>query len=200
MFNQYELLYMYRCGDEFALKMILRQMMPIIRRVISEALRKNRLLRIYSDDMYEEGVSSLMAAVESFREDRDASFRTYASVLIGNGVAGVCKYQTRQKRAAGSAMISLDMAVTERSEAADLLASKDRLSDPVFVLHMNEARERYEKAVASLSERDRKILETWQSGQDIRSLTETLDITRKAYETKKYRIRKKVIKTILEEE
>ena len=199
MFNQYELLYMYRCGDEFAFEMILRQMMPVIRNAVREALRKNILLQIYSEDMYEEGVFSLVTAVDTYREDRDASFRTYASVLIHNGISGVCKYQCRKKRASGSTMISLDSAVTEHSETADLVASKDKLSDPVFVLHMHEAGRRYEEAVASLTRREKEVLESWTSERDNRSSMDALGITRKAYETRKYRVRKKVIQKVLDE-
>ncbi len=200
MLNPYELVYMYRMGDEYALKMMIRYLMPVIRNAIAESLGRDEQLMIFREDMYEDSILAILNALESYREDRDASFWTYSKVAIQHAVMGVNRYQNRLKRCGGHTAVSLDAAVMERSEVIDFLASKDRLSDPVYVLHMKEAKKKYDRAVETLTEREREVLEAWVSGRDDETARNELNLTRKAYETRKYRIRKKVMRKVLEDE
>lgn len=195
--NPYELVYMYRTGDEYALKMMIRYLMPAVREAIAESLGRDEQLMIFREDMYEDAILAILNALESYREDRDASFWTYSKVAVAHAVMGVNRYQNRLKRCGGHTAISLDAVVMERSEVIDFLASKDRLSDPVYMLHMKEAKNRYDKAVKTLTEKERVVLEAWVSGRDDETARKKLNLSRKAYETRKYRIRKKVMRKVM---
>ena len=83
-------------GDEAALSRLAAEMMPI---VLSLAAKYKSLL-LDGDDLFQEGMLGLLAAVRTFSEDGGASFRTYASVCVNNRIVSALRKSTGGAQAA----------------------------------------------------------------------------------------------------
>ncbi len=83
-------------GDEAALSRLAAEMMPLVRSLAA----KYKSLLLDGDDLFQEGMLGLLAAVRTFSEDGGASFRTYASVCVNNRIISALRKSTGGAQAA----------------------------------------------------------------------------------------------------
>ena len=90
--NRYDNIPLQRAqnGDEAALAALVATYMPLIRRVARAAASPG----FDFDDAVQEGYIALFQAVRTYKEDRKASFATYATVCVRNAIVAA-------RRAAG---------------------------------------------------------------------------------------------------
>lgn len=88
--------------------------------------------------MRQEALCGLLAAVRNYRPDRGTSFKTFAALCIDRWLYTVIKNDTREKRYAGEAPLSFDMAVDD-NEVLLHEAVEDRLTDVVMLVELRAA-------------------------------------------------------------
>ena len=81
----------------------------------------------------------------------------------------------------------------------NLIPSRDRMSDPVFRLHFNEAARRMKDAEKKLSDREREVFSTWTEGGTYLMKAEKLGMTYRQYEGRLARIKRKMIAAVLDD-
>ena len=95
-------------------------------------------------------------------------------------------------------MYSLDSMISENNPAIETLEQKNRLSDPEYVLRMNQARDRLMEQISKLNPREQQVLLSWMNGNSYSSSAQEMGITPKQFDGRKQRVRKKIKKSILE--
>ena len=93
-----------RCGDEAALAALIAGYMPVIRRFAKAAACPG----LDFEDAVQEGYIGLFYAVNSFAENGQAAFSTYAAICIRNAILTARRAAVRKKHQPLSEAVELD--------------------------------------------------------------------------------------------
>lgn len=66
------------------------------------------LSSLEADDLFQEGLLGLLSAIYSFREEKNVTFRTYASKCISNSIKTAIKTSLRKKHIPPGGIVSID--------------------------------------------------------------------------------------------
>ena len=196
--NPYELLYMSRTGDTYAVRALFNLYKPILIHEVRNAIESCPCLNIYWDDLMQECMLALCKAAESYREDRGSSFATFLTIVIRNTMITYTRAVKRKQLGRVNHMYSLDSMISENNPAIETLEQKNRLTDPEYVLRMNQARDRLMEQISKLSPKEQQVLQSWMNGSSYSDSAQEMGITTKQFDGRKQRVRKKIKKSILE--
>lgn len=135
------------------------------------------------DDLIQEGMIGLLAAVNSYNADKGAKFATYASRCINNSIQTAIKKQSRLKDIPQSSLVSLEEEILERRvglSAEDEYLAKESVSTLTNVL--------YEE----LSSFENEVLRLYMTGCSYSEIADKLGKNNKAIDNAIQRIRKKL--------
>lgn len=160
-----ELVLTARGGDSGALAAVIAKMLPALHRAAARAVCPG----LDFDDAVQEGLIGLFHAIQTFDEQRNASFRTYGGVCVQNAVATAGRRARAKKHSPLSDYLPIDGELTqmgpedmaienERYEAA--VQSIERLLSPFEkqVLHLHMEGHSYGE-IARLSGRSEKSVD-----------------------------------------
>lgn len=133
------------------------------------------------DDLFQEGLLGLLSAIYSFREEKKATFRTFATTCITNSIRAVIKNSTRKKNIPLGGLISInDIEISVSSSPEDRIISAEETA----VL--------YNFLQTELSGMELKVIRLHLAGASYRSISEKLNITEKSVDNALQRIRGKL--------
>ena len=172
-----------RCheGDERAMEHMLNRYKNFVR---SKA-RSYFLVGADHEDIVQEGMIGLYKAVRDYRQDRDASFRTFAALCIDRQISHAIEASLREKNQPLNSYVSL---TDEEWEAA----FSRRKADPEMIVMGEERREEVLRTVRSaLSDLEKTVLEYAIAGLDYREIARKLGRTEKSVDNALQRARRK---------
>lgn len=135
------------------------------------------------DDLVQEGMIGLLAAINSYREEKGASFSTYAGHCINNSIQSALKKVSRLKDIPQSNIVSLEENYINdvvHLSAEDEYLAKESVSTLSTVL--------YEE----LSSFENEVLRLYIVGCSYSEIAEKLDKNTKAIDNAIQRVRKKL--------
>ncbi len=135
------------------------------------------------DDLVQEGMIGLLAAINSYNADKGAKFVTYASRCINNSIQTAIKKQSRLKDIPQSSLISLEEEILEKRvglSAEDEYLAKESVSTLTNVLD------------EELSSFENEVLRLYMTGCSYSEIADKLDKNNKAIDNAIQRIRKKL--------
>ena len=106
--NDNELLFLINENDEIAFETLIKRYETIINNVINKYKNKAINIGLEVKDLRQEGLVGLTTAVKTFSETKEASFRTYANILIERTIQDLIKSHDRIKYRSLNSAISLD--------------------------------------------------------------------------------------------
>lgn len=196
--NPYELLYMSRLKDRYAFEALFNQTRGILYNVVSQSIDSYKPLTPHKEDILQEASISIWRAIETYREDKDAGFYTFFLVLARRKVWNICKHYSR-KVIPLSEMASLDEMIMEGDCLYEAVAQKDPMNDPVYAMNYRMAEERFDDLKKDLSESETDALDAWESGEPYKEGAAKRGLTQKAWDGRRFRVRKKVRKAVLKD-
>ena len=117
----------------------------------------------------------------SFREDKNVSFRTYASKCIANAIRAALRSSTRKKNTPPGGVVSLS--------DIDIMAN-DSLEDSIISAESTDSIFRF--LSSSLSDKESDVVRLYISGKKYKDIAEELGLTEKAVDNALQRIRTKL--------
>ncbi len=196
--NPYELLYMSRLKDRYAFEALFNQTRGILYNVVSQSIDSYKPLTPHKEDILQEASISIWRAIETYREDKDAGFYTFFLVLARRKVWNICKHYSR-KVIPLSEMASLDEMIMEGDCLYEAVAQKDPMNDPVYAMNYRMAEERFDDLKKDLSESETDALDAWESGEPYKEGAAKRGLTQKAWDGRRFRVRRKVRKAVLKD-
>lgn len=162
-------------GSEVAMAAVIARYMPVIRRAARRAAGPG----LDFEDAVQEGIIGLFSAIQTFGEDRGASFSTYAAVCVNNAVSGAKKAAGRKKHAPlnHSVPISDEQSIPGPEEAA---------------IVREQVQVTLKKASTVLSPMEKTVLRLYLDGFSYPQIAKKLGIKEKAVENALGRVRKKL--------
>lgn len=140
-----------------------------------------------ADDLCQEGLLGLLDAVRSYREERGASFRTYAGTCITNRIIMAYRW------AVGGKNLPLNDFVPLNEDGASYRGIAEENADPEKML-VDEENLRLLKQFISrdLSKMEHQVLMLYLGGYTYQEIANALHITSKAADNALQRVRRKL--------
>ena len=111
-----ELLEQIQENNEEALEKLIERYKVVINGVLSKYKREASTIGLDVKDLYQEGLIGLITAIKRYDELKDASFRTFANLVIERQIIDLIKTNKRMKHMALNNSISLDSLLDEESD------------------------------------------------------------------------------------
>ncbi|MCR5371929.1 MAG: sigma-70 family RNA polymerase sigma factor [Solobacterium sp.] len=199
MENKYELIYMSRCGDEWAFTALFDQFRPMFTSLINEILLHNPLYENFREDMMQEAKIGLMDALNYYREDRNCRFATFVYLLVKRRLLSALRYHRAKSRVPLNNITALDGLVMENGSTYDVYRSPDDLGSPEYWVRYKAAYERLQETMASMRDIDRRVMYMWADEKGYAEAGEKLGMTPRSYDARLRRVKKTVRSAVLGE-
>lgn len=179
-----ELVSLVQNGDEKAAAILFSRMMPTVkRRAADYGFHSGADI----DDFVQEGLMGLLCAVNTYRADGEASFRTYANVCINNRIISAVKSSLRQKNLPLSNYAELE------DEACEIPAIHSGAQNPEEHIIAQEGEARiYSIINKRLSDFERRVFQLFLSGHSYDEIGELTNSTAKSADNALQRVRRKL--------
>ena len=165
-------------GDQEAFALLVHRMMPLIH----DQMRRLGTVGVDDEDLVQEALVGLLAAVRTYRPDGGAAFTTYATTCIRNRLLTVVRRNGIRMDHEQSLEDSPEVAVVQ-DDPAQLLMDKEELDDLLAQMRIH------------LTDREYQVLMLWMRGFSYTEIAARLGITAKAVDNAIQRIRRKIGKS-----
>lgn len=173
-----------RAGNEQAFSLLINRCIPMVKRHAS-ALRS---ASIEADDLAQEGMMGLMAAVRSYDPEAETSFRTYASVCVRRRMLSALKRASGAREIPASERVSMD----DGEEAPLPLASGEE--DPAqLVVRKEDVSRLHGRLRQLLTECEYDVLTLYLGAYSYAEIARRLEMNEKAVDNALQRVRRKLI-------
>lgn len=187
-----ELLACAKAGDENAEEILLEKYKPLVRARARELF----LVGGDQDDLLQEGMLGLFKAIRHYDPSEEASFATYARLLISRQMYTAIESARRQKHRALNA--SIPMSDLEEQQEDSLLGTAE--SPEAIVLDLERTQELRAAIDEALSPMERKVLDVYLQGYDYQQIAEQMGRSPKSIDNALQRIRTKAAKIVQSKE
>lgn len=146
--NDNELIFLINEGNEEASSIIVDKYKSIIETVLNTRFPYNNITGLERNDLYQEGMIGLLNAINSYKDNKDAKFSTYAYKCIENKINNAIIRSLNQKNKNLNESLSLDSIIDEESKlnlyevigvnnTEDELINKETLNEIINFAHNN---------------------------------------------------------------
>lgn len=169
-----------KSGDTAALTLLIQRYSDVI---LQKAKSFKGLSGIESDDLYQEGMMGLVAAVYSFDETREIQFSTYAVTVAARKMLSALKKSNNKSNLPLRSYISIE-------EENNLLSYSPT---PEEIIIYNEELDKINNFIKTkLSKTEKKVLKLSMLGMSYSEIADILECTEKSVDNAIQRIRKKI--------
>ncbi len=190
--SDYELLYLLRCGNQDAEKYLYKRYYKLIERWIIPYIRNSGF---EFEDCRQIAVSFLPRALESYRDDLNASLMTFLRKVVIRRLINEIKFR-KDGRFYQFTYISLDDWIDEYQETRleEVVADPYQKYDPDKVLVIKETEEYYMGMIETrATDLEKKVVIYKSNGYSHQEIADILQISIKSVYNSLYRYHKKMI-------
>ena len=188
--NEYELLYMYRKGDQQALELLVRMVQPFV--IKTYASITAYWPSFEADEARQAAYLGVINAIYYYREDRQSGFRSFLLMCVERQMYSALRHHRRISRQDYLSPFSLDRLIRDSDELylGDTL-SRDSSQDPRNISRLNTL---LRQIYGQLQDNpvDCRILILRVQGYTYQETADLLGVRRKDVDNAVQRIRKKI--------
>lgn len=185
--NVYELLYLARCADEEALRLLIEQFKPLFYKTYKQL--KDYYQWVDYDDAYEAMIMGLYSAVTHYREDKNTAFSSFATLCITREMRNFVKKMCNKNQGFKAVPLDSYLKDVENLKLSDMVL-KDEYNDPESLLNSKFLLENIDRVLKD--DNDRSILHLRMEGYSYLEIASRLGISKKDVDNSLQRIRKKI--------
>lgn len=189
--NDNELVYLCCENNEEAKEEIINKYKNMINIILNDFMKKYKIIGVDKSDLYQEGLIGLLNAIETYDENKDVTFYTYANICIKTSLMTAIRNTFTQKNRILNTSYSLDK-MFEDSEDNFYDIFKDEREEPnKKLIDREEINELKDKIISKLSNNEKIIFELKLKGFDNKEISSIIDKDKKYVENTIFRISKK---------
>lgn len=189
--NTYELLYMSRQGNEYALETLIRQSLETVKMIARMQCSQEESFSSYCDDIVQEVSGSIFTAIETYREDQNTKFETYLSVIVRKNVwraaAKLRKYLSRY-----GYVSSLDACTPEGDSYYEIIEQRNPMYDPVYAMEYREASQQLYDCLRRMKPIELDAVGSWMMNETYRDAAERNGVPIKTWDGRRTRAARKI--------
>ena len=195
-----EIISLIKSDNKEALNYLLNKYKELVYMKVS----KYFIIGAEKDDIFQEGMIGLYKAVQSFKGDKQNSFRTFANMCIERQLITAIKSSNRQKHMPLNSYLSLNTSGYEDEDSDKTLMdviNNNTVEDPLETITKKEYYKTVEDTIdKSLSDFEKQVLRKFIKGDSYIKIAEELSSPVKSVDNAIQRIRKKALKEIIKNE
>lgn len=194
-----EIISQIKSGDKDALSYLLEKYKNLVNIKVS----KYFMIGAEKEDILQEGMIGLFKAIQSFNEEKQNSFKSFANICIERQLITAIKSSNRQKHMPLNTYLSLNTAAYDNNEddSVELIDTFNNKTaeDPLETIMKKEYYSEVEEAInKNLSKFEKQVLDRYLKGESYVTIAKRLDSPVKSVDNAIQRIRKKASKNMME--
>lgn len=195
--NDYELLYLISENNEEANELIFKKYNPIIEYYAKKYLPLVSNKGIDYNDLYQEGLIGLNAAIEGYKDQKNIKFSTFAFICIKRKILSAIRIASRKKHSILNDSYSIEDNInSDNMTYYDVISDDDNIEDKII---NKEMKEEFNKRLSTdLTFFEREVYNLRINGFSYDEIAKALNKTIKSVECTISRIKVK-LKKIMEE-
>lgn len=191
-YNPYELVYMYRTGDPYALTLLKEAYGGFLNTLVEQTVSATPEFLQEREDLFLECLLALHDALDCYREDRESSFSTFLTVLARRRIWRYTRKKLEHKRLSGKKEVFLEDAISETECWYDVLRQRSRMYEPEYATEYRCLIEKLDHMFMNMKTQDQRVLYSWIQGETYTAASERLGLSSKAYDGRLNRLRSRV--------
>ncbi len=195
-YNDYELLYLISESNEEAANVIYDKYKPTIEMKAKKYKLLGKKVGLEYNDLFQEGMLGLTEAINSYKDNKDTKFASFANICIERQILSVLATARRKKHSLLNDSYSLDASIDENgSTLLDFILS-DSVDPSIKVEDDEEMEYIYNNLYKELSDFEKNVFDLKIMGLEYKEIASLLDKSYKSVDTALQRIRLKLRKII----
>lgn len=168
---------------------ILDYLMEKYKNMVRKKARTMFLIGGENDDLIQEGMIGLFKAVRDYQPDRDAAFRTFASICVDRQIYNAIQSSNRQKHQPLNSYISLS---EQDGENEEHLGDNWGENPESIIIDQENVQDLEQEITATLSPMENQVLEYYLAGNGYGEIAQIMGKTPKSIDNALQRIRIKI--------
>lgn len=190
------LITLYRQGTNEAVDVLIQRYKKLVR----NRIKVNFFVGADKDDLIQEGMIGLFKAICDYNPEREASFKSFATLCVTRQISTAFKTVTRQKHIPLNRSISLSVPINSKSSddedegitLMDTLKNNISLTPEDEVISKENVEVIHEYIDKALSELEIEVLHFYMEGKNYREIAQLMDKPPKSIDNALQRIKKKL--------
>ena len=188
-----ELIGQYREGQLEAVEVLVQRYKPFVRKKI----RSNYYIGADKEDLLQEGMIGLFKAICDYNPDREAAFKSFATICVTRQLSTAFKTATRQKHLALNTSISLSSKVGQNDDEnitlMDLLEGNQDSNPENLMIHQEALESLQSNIKESLSDLEWEVLMLHSQGRNYHEISKNTGKSIKSIDNALQRIKRKLM-------
>ena len=198
-YNDNELIYLIYDFNEDANRILHEKYYKIIKIKVAKYRALAKRIGLDTCDLIQEGLLGLEEAINSYRDNKDMKFSSFANMCIERQILSVVNYHSRKKHTFLNDSCSID-AEDEKGRTMLEYSLKSDI-DPLVMMEKEEEKNSiYDLMTKDLSKLEKEVFELKLNGLDYREIARLLNKSYKSIDSALQRIRVKLKKILNEME
>ncbi|MBU3804255.1 MAG: RNA polymerase sporulation sigma factor SigH [Candidatus Cellulosilyticum pullistercoris] len=189
------LIALYREGENNAIDLLVQRYKKLVRNKI----RVNFFVGADKDDLIQEGMIGLFKAICDYNPEKEASFKSFATLCVTRQISTAFRAVSRQKHIPLNRSVSLSVPIGKSSDEEDEgITLMDVIKNNVLptpeeeVISKENVEDINDYIVKSLSDLEIEVLHLYMEGKNYKEIAKLLDKTPKSIDNALQRIKKKL--------
>ena len=196
-YNDNELIYLIYDFNEDANRILHEKYYKIIKIKVAKYRALAKRIGLDTCNLMQEGLLGLEEAINSYRDNKDMKFSSFANMCIERQILSVLNYHSRKKHTFLNDSCSIDVEDEKGRTMLDYSLKSD--IDPLMMMEKEEEKNSiYDLMTKDLSKLEKEVFELKLNGLDYREIARLLNKSYKSIDSALQRIRVK-LKKILNE-
>ena len=198
-YNDNELIYLIHDFNEDANRILHEKYYKIIKIKVAKYRALAKRIGLDTCDLMQEGLLGLEEAINSYRDNKDMKFSSFANMCIERQILSVLNYHSRKKHTFLNDSCSIDVEDEKGRTMLDYSLKSD--IDPLMMMEKEEEKNSiYDLMTKDLSKLEKEVFELKLNGLDYREIARLLNKSYKSIDSALQRIRVKLKKILNEME
>ena len=198
-YNDNELIYLIYDFNEDANRILHEKYYKIIKIKVTKYRALAKRMGLDTCDLMQEGLLGLEEAINSYRDNKDMKFSSFANMCIERQILSVVNYHSRKKHTFLNDSCSIDAEDEKGRTMLDYSLKSD--TDPLMMMEKEEEKNSiYDLMTKDLSKLEKEVFELKLNGLDYREIARLLNKSYKSIDSALQRIRVKLKKILNEME
>lgn len=197
-YNDFELISYIRENSEEANEILFEKYKPMIVTLATKMVNYSPNLGLEINDLIQEGMLGLNTAINSFNENDETSFYTYAKTCIERKIISTMVSAKRQKHKILNESMSIEVYNDEdNSNIMEGLVADNSYNPENIIVQTEDGNNLYEKIIEQLTPLEQQVFELKASGFKYKEIADILDKEPKVIDNALNRLKTK-IKNLIE--
>ena len=198
-YNDNELIYLIYDFNEDANRILHEKYYKIIKIKVAKYRALAKRMGLDTCDLMQAGLLGLEEAINSYRDNKDMKFSSFANMCIERQILSVVNYHSRKKHTFLNDSCSIDAEDEKGRTMLDYSLKSD--TDPLMMMEKEEEKNSiYDLMTKDLSKLEKEVFELKLNGLDYREIARLLNKSYKSIDSALQRIRVKLKKILNEME